>query len=262
MNCNFVFDIDGTLIQNNEMLIEQKKVVLSRVSKTDRIVFASSRAFRGIKSVIPSKFHSEYLILCNGAMAFYNREIVDRINIEPFDSVEVINYLKEKRVLFYLEFGDGIYISDERRNEFLNALIEEAKDEYVAEDYKDNLEKICKIGIVDRMDGVFYQQIIERFKSIKVYQHADGTADIVPRAASKWNMYTKLQLNRQKTIAFGNDSNDYEMLENADVSVAVCPESEEISEVAKYVIEDYSPDALEEMICMLKKNKQSDNILV
>lgn len=254
MSCNFVFDLDGTLIQNNEMLIEQKKDILSGLSKTNGIVFASSRAFRGIKSVMPSKFHSEYLILCNGAMAFYNKEIVDRINIRPRDSVEIINYLKEKGILFYLEFGDGIYISDERRNGFLDALIEEVKDEYIADGYEGNLEKICKIGIVDRMGKENYQQLIEKFKSVKVYQHADGTADIVSRAVSKWNMYTKLQLNRQKTIAFGNDSNDYEMLENADVSVAVCPESEEISEVAKYVIEDYSPDALEEMVCMLNKD--------
>ena len=245
---NYVFDIDGTIVLNNEILSNQKEKILNDLGKTNTIIFASSRAYRGIKSVIPESFHNKYLILCNGAIALFNKKVVARKNIEPNVCIELIHHLEKNNVPFYLEFGDGIGISSNKKNDFLDILIAEASDEYVAVDYENKLDKICKIGIVEGQSAKYYQQMIENYYEVSVYQHADGTADIVSREASKWNMYSSLGLDRKKTVAFGNDANDYEMLFHADISVAVCPENDKISSIAKYIINDYSSDSLNEMI--------------
>lgn len=252
MGDNYVFDIDGTLVQNNEILSKQKEKILIDLGEKNTIIFASSRAYRGIKSVIPEAFHSNYLILCNGAIALYNKKVVARTNIEPNTCIEIIHYLEKKNVAFYLEFGDGIGITSNKKNAFFEILRKEADDEYIAHNCESMLDRICKIGIVEVQNEDFYQQLIGDCRGARVYRHADGTADVVSNEASKWNMYSSLGLNREKTIAFGNDANDYEMLAYADISVAICPENKKISNIAKYIIYDYSTDSLNKMIKQIK----------
>ena len=72
---NYVFDIDGTIVLNNEILSNQKEKILN-------------------------------LMLC----------------------IELIHHLEKNNVPFYLEFGDGIGISSNKKNDFLDILIAEASD--------------------------------------------------------------------------------------------------------------------------------------
>ena len=66
----FVFDLDGTIIMDNEKinpLICQALRVLH--NKGEKVVFATSRSLRGVKEVLPIQLLKFPLILCDGAFA-------------------------------------------------------------------------------------------------------------------------------------------------------------------------------------------------
>lgn len=48
----------------------------------------------------------------------------------------------------------------------------------------------------------------------------------------------------KKTIVFGNDANDMEMIQNADIGVAVCSSNKKLCEVADMRVFDNSPESL------------------
>lgn len=58
----------------------------------------------------------------------------------------------------------------------------------------------------------------------------------------------KLSQNRKKVIAFGNDTNDIEMIKHADIGVAVCSSNKELSDEAVMKVLDNTPDSLVKQI--------------
>mgnify|MGYP002748347988 CR=1 FL=1 len=78
-----------------------------------------------------------------------------------------------------------------------------------------------KIGIVQPVRSDELKKIESIGGKIKIYQHIDKTVDIVPVNCSKWKMLQELKLSqdRKRVIAFGNDTNDIEMIKNADIGV-------------------------------------------
>lgn len=106
--------------------------------------------------------------------------------------------------------------------------------------------KVYKIGVITRISSDILKKIEDISEKIKIYQHTDKTIDIVPENCSKWKMLQELGLTAdvKKTIVFGNDANDMEMIQNADIGVAVCSSNKKLCEVADMRVFDNSPESL------------------
>lgn len=78
----FVFDLDGTIIIDNKMLDSILYETLKSLEKREeKIVFATSRSLRGVKKVLPKHLLNHPLILCNGAFAVLDNEVIAQASI-------------------------------------------------------------------------------------------------------------------------------------------------------------------------------------
>lgn len=242
----YVFDLDGTIVINNkkvnELIINQLKKLQDNGAS---IIFATSRALRGIKQVIPNNFLANSLILCNGAFSYSDNKIIHSDYIVKDVCDNIVKLLEENNIEFYVELGDSLYIPYYVTHPFFSILKSEANEEKVFYNYHDvKYAPIYKIAIVENMPD-YLQYSIESSENVLFYRHADTSADIVSKNCSKWNMLKKLLLdtNDYRVIAFGNDNNDIELLRNADLSIAVCPVNKQVSKAADIILNDNNAES-------------------
>lgn len=243
----FVFDLDGTIIIDNQMLDSVLYETLKSLEKRkEKIVFATSRSLRGVKKVLPKQLLNHPLILCNGAFAVLDNEVIAHASIPKEVYEKICYYLEKNNIPFYLDMGNEIFIPKDSELDFLKILKEEAKNERIYHEWGDIKGKVYKIGVVTGISSGILKKIEDISGKIKIYQHTDQTIDIVPENCSKWKMLQELGLTAdvKKIIVFGNDANDMEMIQNADIGVAVYSSNKKLCEVADMRVLDSSPDSL------------------
>ena len=247
----FVFDLDGTIIMNNEKINPLICQALRELHKNgEKVVFATSRSLRGVKGVLPVQLLKFPLILCNGAFAVVNSKLFSAGVIPKGEYERIVYFLNKKRIPFYLEMGNELFIPTGVEHDFLTLLKQEAEGEKIVHELSEIKSSVYKIGIVQSVGADELKKIEDISGKIKIYQHTDKTVDIIPLNCSKWKMLQELKLsqNRKKVIAFGNDTNDIEMIKHADIGVAVCSSNKELSDEAVMKVLDNTPDSLVKQI--------------
>lgn len=247
----FVFDLDGTIIIDNKKLDKifyQKFKDLQ--NKGHKIVFATSRSLRGIKAVLQPDLWTNPFILCNGAFAFANDKIAISRFLDEKECTELIAYLEQNKIQFYLELGQALYIPNYATHGFFYTLLKEAHGEPLYFELNKIKAKVYKIAIVEPINSTIINNLLSIGNNFQIYQHSDGSVDIVNSTCSKWEILQKLQLktDKNKIIAFGNDSNDIELIKHADVGVAICPLNEKLKNVATIKIDDCNPASIIKVI--------------
>lgn len=244
----FVFDLDGTIVINNEKINEQivKRLELIHQNPQNKLIFATSRALRGIESVVPPNLADVPLILCNGAMA-YSKKILTNSNFIIQEACDkIIEFLIENKIEFYGELGTALYIPQYVTDPFFTILRMEGKNECVFYNYGDVRSEIYKIAIVECVsDNIL--KILRKFENeIAIYKHSDGSVDLVAKYTSKWKMLNTIlgDTSDYKIIAFGNDNNDIELLENANIGIAVCPKNEQVKNSSDKIITNFYPSSI------------------
>ena len=243
----FVFDLDGTIIMDNEKinpLICQALRVLH--NKGEKVVFATSRSLRGVKEVLPIQLLKFPLILCNGAFAVVDGKFFSAGVISKGEYERIVCFLNKSSIPFYLDMGNELFIPAGVEHDFLTLLKQEAEGEKIIHELSEIKSNVYKIGIVQPVRSDELKKIESIGGRIRIYQHTDKTVDIVPLNCSKWKMLQELKLSqdRKRVIAFGNDTNDIEMIKHADIGVAVCSSNKELSDEAVMQVFDNTPESL------------------
>lgn len=241
----FVFDLDGTIIIDNKKLDSS---ILNKIEEVQKkgcgVYFATSRSIRGIKAVLPQQLWNNMLILCNGAFVCEKGKIVASSFIEEDVCKEIVEFLEENKVQFYLELGTSIYVPPyEKEHPFWNILQKETEGEQIFDKFSKISSQVYKIAILDTVAQDMHNYFKKFNTKIQYFGYSDGSADIVADNVCKWNALEKLfsEDKDYRVIAFGNDENDMEMIENADFGVAVCTNHKELAKRAKMLIHTYNP---------------------
>lgn len=218
---NLVFDLDGTIIENGTRLNEKMADKLTTLSHRHNIIFASARPIRDMLPLMPDSLHQATFIGCNGGQAWRNGDLIYSNHFPKNDVKTIISYLKEKRVSYVID-GDWNYSFSETQHEF---------HEYIKS--LSNIDEVPELGILD--SGVTKILILDdnhRKKLLDILQdegisssfnihRSDNFFDITPVETNKALALTKLKVDFDKSMAVGNDYNDYDMLNCAKVSVFV-----------------------------------------
>lgn len=139
----FVFDLDGTIIIDNQMLDSVLYETLKSLEKRkEKIVFATSRSLRGVKKVLPKQLLNHPLILCNGAFAVLDNEVIAHASIPKEVYEKICYYLEKNNIPFYLDMGNEIFIPKDSELDFFKILKEEAKNERVYHEWGDIKGKV------------------------------------------------------------------------------------------------------------------------
>lgn len=243
----FIFDLDGTIIENNNPLDKRIAEKIYELEKDGhKVIFATSRSLRGIKTVLPQSLWNNTLILCNGAFVLDKGKIVLSNFINSDECMQLISYLCNKQIQFYAELGRELYIPNYVKHDFISLLREEAQGEIIYSDFIDICNKVYKIAIVESIEKMQFYQLSELLNTSRMYCHSDNSADIISSEISKWEAFKKLNIfyKYNQVIAFGNDENDMELLSNADIGVAVATENEDLLSVSNLTVSSCSPNMI------------------
>jgi len=235
----YVFDIDGTISKNG---LKVHPVICNRISELaekSKVIFASARPVRDMLPMVSEALHSSIFIGCNGGMVWKSGKIILSHNLKSDFICRLLFTLNDLSIPYVLD-GEWNYSVSIKPHPFHN-YIRSLSDKEVPE--KDILnEGITKVLI---LSGDHKQLILNRFLSDNVSVHThrnDGFYDFTPEGNNKYKTIKEL-IGEEDFIAFGNDQNDFTMLQHAEVSVFV-GDSSDFEGATYYTSTDYIPTLL------------------
>ncbi|MEK4427404.1 HAD family hydrolase [Solibacillus sp. FSL K6-1523] len=210
---NFVFDIDGTICFDGKTIERSIIAALNDlVEAGHEVIFASARPIRDMLPLLPKQFHQGRMVGGNGAFTYNNGDI--KANYFNEDLLAKLVSIIETNELTYLADSDWdyAYTGDQKHPIYRNINQAQAKNRQLNE-----LHKICKI-VLFHPSGKLIDELSALPVMVTSYK-SENAMDISPLGINKVKGLHNLNIHH--FIAFGNDSNDQCLFENAAYSVCI-----------------------------------------
>lgn len=250
----YIFDIDGTLSFDGETIAESINLAIKDlIAAGNEVVFASARPIRDLLPMIP-EFQSEKLIGANGAMISINREIEVVRQIDQI-SFGYLKKLIQKYDLDYVVDSSWNFSSRITRPSFIEKMIDPkglAKKIQINE--IDIPIKTIFVNVETKLQEKLLTTINQETPLNAIGLSGEGTVDITAKDINKFSTLDRLGINDY--IAFGNDRNDFEMLQAAQTSVWVASKQglEQFGKKTDIVCQPNSESVSELIRSFIKKN--------
>ncbi len=253
----FVFDLDGTLLNDEEKLSNRNKEAVIEASKNNIVVFASGRMLKSILKFSRENFGREFITIAyNGAMVYIPEEgIVFERKIDPETSRKVIIELRNRKVHRQAYVNDNL-ISEED-NEEVRAYAKHSGVNYtVVNDLVKVVSKYGSTKILSISDPEILNRIRDElrrvFKNLKIFKSFPNYLDFVPKDVSKAFalkvLSEKLGFDLEETIAFGDNDNDVDMIKEVGFGVAVKNATKAVLEASDYITLSNNEDGVAEVV--------------
>ncbi|APU71947.1 HAD-IIB family hydrolase [Companilactobacillus crustorum] len=213
----YIFDVDGTLSFDGETISESiNNAIKDLMLAGNEVIFDSARPIRDLLPMIP-EFQSQKLIGANGAMISINNEIevIKQINSSSFEYLKV---LIQRYNLDYVIDSSWNYSSRITQNSFIEKMIDPSKSaQKIKIDEIENPIKTIFVNVEIRLQEKLLTMINQETPLNAIGLAGERTVDITAKDINKFFTLDKLGI--ENYIAFGNDRNDFEMLQSAQTSV-------------------------------------------
>ncbi len=226
---NFVFDIDGTLCFDGKTI---DPVIVDALEKLledgHTITFASARPIRDIVPVLPKQFKAGKLVGGNGCFISSNGQITAH-SFTP-ELMGSLHTIINKHQLTYLADSEWDYSFTGSVDHpiYKNINQDSAKNVEISK-----LSKVCKLVLFNPINAI-NDELRSLPVSVTAYKN-ENAIDISPLGINKVTGLKQLSIN--EFIAFGNDSNDQCLFENACFSV--CVGQNDVRKYASMTIDKY-----------------------
>ena len=240
----FLFDIDGTLVDQNKDIPKSAVQAIRKLQKEGHITAIATGRAPFMMEHIRKELHIDYVVAFNGAVVCKGQEV---IYAQYLDYEECLQIRKKAH-----KYGHGLCWQgiEDMATEQDSAVITEV------------LAPI-KIGL-PKVDPTYIrkQEVVQALVFIRpeeealypTYQHVRFTrwhpqvVDVIGKHVSKasgiqW-LVDYLGISDLETVAFGDARNDLEMFAVVDTSVAMGNGIEELKQIASYVTTDVDKDGI------------------
>ena len=222
---NFIFDIDGTISNNGRNLdINNEKAIFKILENGHNVIFASARPVRDILPLLNPTFHKCLMIGCNGGICYENGEFCKTYHFEKSQIKAIVDFLDMKNIPYVLD-GDWYYSFSKAKHPFQDYIRSLGK-------YEMQNSQLIDMGITKLLllnNSVKAELITFLEKNNVIYSlnnHTkDNLFDITPNKNNKYIALKESCIDMDSSICFGNDENDFQMLENAKHSIFVSGEN-------------------------------------
>ncbi len=255
-----IFDLDGTLIDKSHSFREED---IERIEKLKNLgVFvsiATGRTFGSAKPYIETINPQVPVVICNGA-AIVDASTEELLFVEklPGDIVSEIITVGEMYNLspiIYFDPMDGIPFIVKKTSDVLNFLDFEGLSEYnvISGDEVSKISAVVKLQLIgDKEQLDFYgKELLVKFQNIDVVPTKASYVEILPKGVSKGKavekMCSKLGIEMESVMSFGDSVNDADLLDISGVGVAISGSSEELERIADFSTESVAA-ILDELI--------------
>ncbi len=228
---HYVFDVDGTLSFDGKKIARPIVNALKSLELSGHTVsFASARPIRDLVPIVPDFSDGHLLIGGNGSIV---KTIDDEIKLaNPIDSksFDSIKHVINNYQLNYIVDDSWNYSA---KINTTNKIYKQLDPDNLAKNV--NLETIyepIKIILVNIPQSIF-NDLLEKLQSasnLAIVAHSgENSIDITAAEINKFN--TLQQYYQNEYYAFGNDSNDFELLSHAKISVWVGGNNERLKQL-------------------------------
>lgn len=249
MNKIIVSDLDGTLLRNDKTVSEETiKTLLDFKKQNNKILFATARPPRDAYKYVPEVLRDNPIICYNGACIIDSQKnVLYKKEISRNDALKILRIAKQfgyNNVCF--EINDALYSTFDTTDFFgeaLNQIVDLENMEF---------ESVYKVIICSKTP--INKELLEQISDISKGIITDnGTlCQIMDKDVSKWTSVQALikqeNIERKDVIAFGDDYNDYEMIQNAGIGVAMGNAEESIKEIADTVTDTNMEEGISKFI--------------
>lgn len=276
-----ISDIDGTLISGSDSVIKQiRKTIKSLKQQKVHLTVATGRTFHGAKSLL-----QDLEIKTGMPIALYNGGVVIEYGTENvlykrfIDCEEAIRLLRKLQLdymsayIYTFEINSNIFKENNETGivekvygvgkEDVECDVNGMKVEWIDISDLRNLQinaiLIAKSGLSD--DEVKeYVEFLKNDDRVSFTDSGNGFIEIKAKGLSKGIIFEILtnqtKYVAKKILAIGDNDNDQELFQYADISVAVANSSIVAMEAAEYICENESANGFLDMLNVIKTAKK------
>jgi len=255
-------DIDGTLIDYTQQLSQSTKEALHLAhSRGHKLLIASGRSKPCIYPWLLD-IGFDGMITGEGAYVEFDGKIITEDAIPEAQISRVYRYLDDRKIGFYEESNSGLYgnryfLSETARSfgtsREIAAINLQNAFPGLTFDNRDYHLDVNKVSFVMRSDihKPDLEEIFGDYFRVGVWNifgmgrdFGDFTQKHVNKGSAVAILLKKMGLNREDTYAFGDASNDIEMLQYCQTGVAMGNATDDLKAVADYITSDVSDDGI------------------
>jgi hypothetical protein len=240
-------DLDGTLLSTKSDVSDYTIKQISRIKNNTRVILVSARMPSGMYYIQESLGITNQPIICyNGALVVYENKVLNSVYIP-------IQIIKDLHILCMGQQADlGLYYNNEwvvpQTSERVDKETKYTKSTPTFESTNTTLAKweerevgahkimlMCTKESADTLMPLLQKNYNEH---LNIYRSNDTLIELAPKSVSKLSAI-KLLIGKNETlkdiIAFGDNYNDIEMLENVGCGVAVENARTEVKKISKHI---------------------------
>lgn len=252
----FVFDLDGTMLNSEKEVLTSTHGVLEEIKKAGHeIAIATGRNFTLSQKTIEETNINHYIV-CNGSAGYIQSKqfYINPLERKELDKLINIALEKEHHVIYQTPTDLKRHYKEisPRVEESMNFIKQPIPD--YGEDFKANDEIVQLLLFINEEELKEYYQ--NKFQHLQFVRWYDNAVDVIPERGSKWQtilrLSERLNIHEDNIVVFGDGNNDFEMISNAKVSIAMGNAHDYIKKEATFVAENNDNDGIEKVI---KENK-------
>lgn len=257
-------DMDGTFLRDDKSYSEEFIDVYHEMKKQDiKFMIASGNQYELLLSKFDRSINEDLIYLCeNGTKVVYQGQCLYKSFLDKKDYLETLNILKLYKDCMIVVSGDKhAYVSKdyEYKKDFISLFM---KNVVFVDNYEDIEDDILKFSLA-HFDG----KIEERTQDIapqlndklKLVTTGHVWFDIFYKTVNKGTTLTyllnQLHINKDEVAAFGDQMNDYEMLESVKYAYAMENAVDQIKDIAYEVVDSNENDGVVKKIKEILKGE-------
>ena len=255
-----IFDVDGTLYDLKQHRIPDSTILAIQKLKEKGILccIATGRCHYALGKAL-NDLNMDYVIAVNGnVIVDQNQNVLYRQDLDSQEVEKLVSFALENQAGFCLKFIDAIYIY--QYPEKIDWFEGQINSDIGKEPFKDgsamNHHKMASPQSASIHASK--HQIEKAFKesNLDFLQYSEDGFDVVSKHSSKKTGIEKLMslcnIKRNEIVVFGDNYNDLEMFQTADIRVAMGNAVDELKQHATFITKDCDQDGIYHACVRLK----------
>ncbi|MCL1935456.1 MAG: HAD family hydrolase [Defluviitaleaceae bacterium] len=238
-----ISDLDGTLLRSDKTISKYSVMILEKCKNEGyKLIFATARPPRDIYKYLPTQLKNEIVISYNGAMILENCNTIYRKTIDKNIVLEIIKISKNQGLnRICIEIDDKLYAN-------FDATYYYGWNPCEIVDFNE-LDFIEVLKIIIFSDKTIQPEFIKKIPTncTGVITDNNSLLQIMNKDVSKWSAIKRVIDNFENIkdiIVFGDDYNDFDMIQNATIGVAMENAVPELKSIANFVTSSNDEDGV------------------
>lgn len=230
-------DMDGTLLNDEGIVTDYTKKVLKKAAEQNvHVLLSTGRPLEMCVSYAEDLQLSSYIITSNGAEIYTaNQELVEQqaLDVETLEKMWEIGH--KKNIHMWMIASDAVFVEGKRPS-----------------DFSDHTWLKLGYGHLNDSDKTYVMEALEKLGPLEITNSSLVNLEVNAKGVNKANaihsVCKRLGITMDQVFAIGDSLNDYQMIKEAGIGVAVQNAQETILDLADYVTENNNDDGVAKAI--------------